>query len=258
MSQNPLQLDSTNEPRFASHTMHIPSNPVFPQEIFDHILDHLSDDYEILATCSLVCRAWLPSCRYHFFSDIRLVDGTWPVFLDYDLTRHARAVKLIASDSLSDLLEHKFPNVTFLLFHLGKRPRNKAPNLSITFPAVTTLEISTAIEFHEVAEVVCSFPDLQSLTLGPVIYPTDSSCDLSSLCLAPSLHALTINYAASTFQSFAEWFIAMKSPPPLQVVRINWVSCVPQDLEHATRFLLGIGPALHHLQLLLGSSCSYL
>lgn len=43
-----------------------------PQELVDHIVDHLHDDPLTLNSCSLVCHAWLPTSRLHLFSKISL------------------------------------------------------------------------------------------------------------------------------------------------------------------------------------------
>ncbi|KAF8802719.1 hypothetical protein BYT27DRAFT_7111750 [Phlegmacium glaucopus] len=43
-----------------------------PQELVDHIIDHLHDDQLALSNCARVCQAWLPTSRLHFFSKISL------------------------------------------------------------------------------------------------------------------------------------------------------------------------------------------
>ncbi|KAF8893617.1 hypothetical protein BD779DRAFT_1669880 [Infundibulicybe gibba] len=43
-----------------------------PQELTDHIIDHLHSDFSSLKSCSLVCRKWLPTSRYHIFHKISL------------------------------------------------------------------------------------------------------------------------------------------------------------------------------------------
>ncbi|KAF8149395.1 hypothetical protein B0H34DRAFT_733595 [Crassisporium funariophilum] len=48
------------------------SPPRLPQELIDHILDHLHDDSVALNNCALVCQAWLPTSRLHLFSKISL------------------------------------------------------------------------------------------------------------------------------------------------------------------------------------------
>lgn len=46
--------------------------PRLPQELVDHIVDHLHDDPITLNSCSLVCHAWLPTSRLHLFAKISL------------------------------------------------------------------------------------------------------------------------------------------------------------------------------------------
>jgi hypothetical protein len=46
--------------------------PTLVPEITDEIIDHLHDDIPPLATCSLTCRDWLHSSRYHMFADLKL------------------------------------------------------------------------------------------------------------------------------------------------------------------------------------------
>jgi hypothetical protein len=48
------------------------ASPHLPQELVDHIIDHLHDDPSALKKCAHVCRAWLPTSRFHFFSKISL------------------------------------------------------------------------------------------------------------------------------------------------------------------------------------------
>jgi hypothetical protein len=39
--------------------------PTFPAELTDRIIDFLHSDKDALSSCSLVCKSWLPSSRYH-------------------------------------------------------------------------------------------------------------------------------------------------------------------------------------------------
>jgi hypothetical protein len=48
------------------------SSSHLPQELVDHIIDHLHDDPVALSNCARVCRGWLPTSRHHFFSKISL------------------------------------------------------------------------------------------------------------------------------------------------------------------------------------------
>lgn len=48
-------------------------NTRLPVELWDNIIDHLWDDRESLAACSIVCRAWRPSVHTHLFHTVALV-----------------------------------------------------------------------------------------------------------------------------------------------------------------------------------------
>lgn len=39
-------------------------------ELQDRILDSLHDSKKDLSTCSIVCKSWLPTCRFHLFSEV--------------------------------------------------------------------------------------------------------------------------------------------------------------------------------------------
>lgn len=51
----------------------------FPQELFDHIIDHLHDHKDSLCQSSLVCRDWVPASSYHLFDVF-----AWPPCKDRD------------------------------------------------------------------------------------------------------------------------------------------------------------------------------
>ena len=44
---------------------------LLPGETVDNIFDHLYDDIPTLSASSLVCRAWVSSCRYHLFHTLK-------------------------------------------------------------------------------------------------------------------------------------------------------------------------------------------
>ncbi|KAJ6480119.1 hypothetical protein C8R45DRAFT_1076303 [Mycena sanguinolenta] len=57
----------------------------YPSELHDYILDHLHNDKHTLFACSLVCRAWNASSRYHLFQNactIRVHHGNFREFCE--------------------------------------------------------------------------------------------------------------------------------------------------------------------------------
>lgn len=49
---------------------------LIPQEMYDLIIEQLSDNSSTLAACSLTCRAWEPSARLHLFRTLRVPEDT--------------------------------------------------------------------------------------------------------------------------------------------------------------------------------------
>jgi hypothetical protein len=50
-------------------------------ELQDRILDSLHDSKKDLSTCSIVCKSWLPTCRYHLFAEV-IYNPKFARFLD--------------------------------------------------------------------------------------------------------------------------------------------------------------------------------
>ncbi|KAL6309336.1 hypothetical protein BKA93DRAFT_353108 [Sparassis latifolia] len=88
----------------------IPHAPTFPPELCDMVIDYLYDNEPALEACSLVCRAWLQSTRYHLFHTVRTresIEGRGASNLSRILSkRHAKGIlpnihelRILASDS---------------------------------------------------------------------------------------------------------------------------------------------------------------
>ncbi|KAF8801108.1 hypothetical protein BYT27DRAFT_7198706 [Phlegmacium glaucopus] len=50
-------------------------------ELHDRILDHLHDSKKDLSVCSVVCKSWLPTCRFHLFAEV-IYNPEFARFLD--------------------------------------------------------------------------------------------------------------------------------------------------------------------------------
>ena len=51
------------------------SSPVLPIELYERVIDHLSQDRNALITCMLVCRAWCPRSRFHLNTSVTLASS---------------------------------------------------------------------------------------------------------------------------------------------------------------------------------------
>lgn len=60
-------------------------------ELQDRILDNLHDSKKDLSTCSIVCKSWLPTCRFHLFAQV-VYNPDFARFLDSSI----HAINLIA------------------------------------------------------------------------------------------------------------------------------------------------------------------
>ncbi|KAK0214982.1 hypothetical protein IW262DRAFT_1277880 [Armillaria fumosa] len=60
-----------------------------PIELCNLMIDHLHDSKPYLFACSLVCRAWIPECRFHLFHNLRLCRDTADAFFQLFESSHA-------------------------------------------------------------------------------------------------------------------------------------------------------------------------
>ncbi|KAJ6616521.1 hypothetical protein B0H10DRAFT_1398195 [Mycena sp. CBHHK59/15] len=92
------KMKQRRNPLFTNPTFSLSHNICdrFPSELHDQIIDHLHNDKHSLANCSLVCKAWLTSARYHLFqnaSTIRIHRKNFPQF--YELLATGRLSEYI-------------------------------------------------------------------------------------------------------------------------------------------------------------------
>ncbi len=62
---------------------------ILPTELCNLIIDHLHDSKPSLFACSLVCRAWVPECRFHLFHKVVLYRDTADLFFQLFESPHA-------------------------------------------------------------------------------------------------------------------------------------------------------------------------
>ena len=63
-----LEFMNSTEKSLSPLPVHL-STRVAP-ELQDRILDNLHDSKKDLSTCSIVCKSWLPTCRFHLFAQV--------------------------------------------------------------------------------------------------------------------------------------------------------------------------------------------
>lgn len=56
----------------STHAQALSGSP--PPELIDAVIDQLCEDVDVLTACALTSSSWLPTSRYHLFSDVFLED----------------------------------------------------------------------------------------------------------------------------------------------------------------------------------------
>ncbi|SJL13806.1 uncharacterized protein ARMOST_17254 [Armillaria ostoyae] len=172
---------------------------MLPAELCNLIIDHLHDSKPSLLACSLVCRAWIPECRFHLFHNLRLCRDTADTFFQLFESPHATLASahireldvaqntVIRGGSLEgDLLEglafqgvltrcpaDVFEHVQKLsVTWVGWWTLTGAERLSIghIFKNVTELALWTVVfqTDEELQALVASFPPLEVLSLRAI------------------------------------------------------------------------------------------
>lgn len=146
---------------------------MLPQELVDHIIDHLHQDIPTLGACTLVCRSWLDTTRLHKFATVTLDNrqakhrsfATCPVAAPYVRT-------LRVTDTWSTALEHELSGCIGLhsldLFNIT------IPTLSDswpTFPLLKSLAVNLSeIDWTDLVHFLYRFPRLSSLSITNSAY----------------------------------------------------------------------------------------
>jgi len=249
------------------------TTPTIPLELVDIILDYAHNDLPLLTACSLVCRAWFPSARYHIFYSASLDAQNAPFFarlLDAPLSTIPHFIRRIeAKDTYEGerWLSSLFPRLSVL-------PALTSVSIASSFDTTfsedtlsTLASFDTLVElkltecafedFAQVQKLLCSLPVLERLHLEAdwpeprQITPTDES---------PSPR-LTEVYLRCEASHVLEWLMMAPQVAPVSKLTLHGVDA--DDLPTLTRYLQALGPALTHLTIFPSGSlydvlCSHL
>ena len=146
------------------------SNPRFPPELLDHVIDHLQDTRDALESCCLVSKSQIPRARKHLFAHVRLrtakdlqsLKSTFPDPLTSPVYHtQILSIEFLPVGAATDAEEggwiptrYTRPPTSLIPFH-GFSPALKPPHLD--FPAVLASDVFSPIY---------SFPLLEDLCVG--------------------------------------------------------------------------------------------
>lgn len=179
-----------------------------PPEITDRILDLLYNDHATLRSCSLVCKEWLPSSRFHIFDTLELPDLS---------TQH----------KFADLLEST-PEIGGYLRTLDIKFLDKHPFICEQFSNLTTLTITTPDDFGpNFAALISCFPRLKHLALRHCFFATD---DLpKSANFTGSIESLNLDNVQFSLVGFIDWAVAVDLFPNVHTFVYNNAFSQDQD-----------------------------
>lgn len=209
-AEAPTVLEFNTGRQHQDHELPALAAPIFPQETFDHIIDHLHDDVDTLRKCALVCRSWASSTSYHLFYYL-----CWPLCPHSLIPARLLKKKELNVEERCPYGRKHEPAVLLTLLSTMRSPRcyNNIRDLHIhfatVFPFMERLEIPTERDFaappieawatvQELLALVAFLPQLRSLELSVLRIRELSQSDLvAPLCPKRSLTALTIDSTIS-------------------------------------------------------------
>ncbi|KAJ7180996.1 hypothetical protein C8R46DRAFT_1211282 [Mycena filopes] len=235
-----------------------------PQEILDLVFAQFPTDRvgkRTVAQFGLVCRNWLPSSRYRFFSDVDINDRSIKPFLDvvaqspFPIPTFIRSLGLSPSGleqklDVAEFLQNMKPfgQVTTLRITMTEALLDRSYTiLGNTLSSVTTLVLRhVLLPVHSILLAVSTFSALKSLVLDWV----NPSYDLDDLAATsyhfpPHWDSLTVDLNTRP-DPFFQALLALPRPPIFSSLSLRGV--YPTDGSHFGRYLAHVGDALHYIR----------
>ena len=242
---------------------------ILPAELTDRVIDHLHSDKNALATCSLVCKTWLPASRYHFFQaiDIRLTDNNVYSFAELmdspasTLFAHRLEVEIFpisndnddpySASSILGAISHHLSRLKIRSLSFTCVEWDIDENLEAIFGCFATISILYLEDVlflvpDQFIQFITSFLSLKELYLGGTTLKTQDIAHIIPFTLSPPLHTVDLILHDWKLHS-TTWFLSAVQFPPLRSLHISWIE--DEDLDVVQTVLKSLGPSIHHLDL---------
>lgn len=247
---------------------------IFPPEIIDAIVDYLHNDKMALLACSL-CRDFIPSSRYHLFSEIIIQPRTTDLFILLDLLSSPHGHIAPYARRLV------FDNITKFIYCYGVEDVAHAirniPRLTSCLPFVKSLRISNTdfeqvpqeitthlvshlrhfrdlhlnslhfYRFSEFVDLVSAFSSLETIYIKRLTWTHNGRTVLSLRRASPKLtwHIKAVRRGGN-LSDLAEWLNAHE---PIPIVRsLYYDAGCAKEADFIGRLLQRTAPSLRHLQ----------
>ncbi|KAJ7762495.1 hypothetical protein B0H16DRAFT_1529024, partial [Mycena metata] len=234
-----------------------PAAQNLPAEVVDHILDGNRGDRRSLTSSSLVCKAWLPSSRYHLFSEFDVYVGKkFLKLLHHPLCTFIYCIRtitlylgqpdasgIVALDDEVVTRLAKLMHVSSLriLNHRGLIAKPTLALLASTFGGVETLRLENAFaSANDVIEFVASFPKLKTLDFYPYCHGSTPATFPSTL---PPSKLSRVQLHGPFFDR--SWFVEH----PAHISALALTNVKSNDLGKVEELLTALAPDLRDLSM---------
>lgn len=166
--------------------------PAIPQELVDTIIDHSHSDRQLLGTCALVCRSWVPPSRYHLFNYIAIRKENATALLD--LLQSQLITFLPYLQGLTFFCNADEPTDAPRIWHIA----SVLPQLLAHCPLLSVRSITFKVDCD--AEDGCRHTHLLSDQESELLTNLPSSCPNVT-----SLHLDSVRFVSAFFESLSKF-----------------------------------------------------
>ena len=251
--------------------------PVIPQELSDMILDFLHDDVATLCSAGLVCKSWVPTSRFHLFSEVlfspwygthvfelmRAEYSTVPPYVrslnisgssDVNFVRHVdetiRRLPLLSNLKTLHLVDI---NMTILTLVAKKKLTALLQNLttlnlycckvrnyfSLYLDSFATLEQFETV--NQAIDFIAAAQCLEDITLEGV--HCSESCNYSSQAIVPPLRRIMFR---TPLDNIMDWICRCHPTPSVRSLEIRRID-KDNEITIICKFIRHLGSALENL-----------
>ncbi|KAJ7599072.1 hypothetical protein C8J56DRAFT_181475 [Mycena floridula] len=224
--------------------------PVFPQEVFDIIIDSGCSDRAFLATCALVCSDWVSSSRYHLFRAITLAednDHKWLAMLNGAtflhkvhhvniISKHKRRPQWTLNQYFEAFDHPGFDSIRSLSLTAGSVMGGTIP----AFTNITVLELERVHfpEYETIFSFCSSFNSLVTLSL--ILVVSDGDChpeptDHAHMSLSSQFRSLCLDLSGIPAEFVLAWLTNLV--PPLMLSQLTVSNLLSRNIPAVAQLI---------------------
>jgi hypothetical protein len=231
-----------------------------PLELIDAIFEHLTDDKSVLATCCLVCKAWIHPSRRHLFNVVDLNQRNAIGLLKPSSTTtspispYIRRLRLVGNFP-SSLWNATFPRLR-LLENLRSLTITSLQLPWYTVPGAVVSNCNTVVRLHldsvqfitfaQLSQIICTFRGLNTLILTRSNW---SWPDPPSPSISPPPNLCALEMRDCNWVTVLQWLLSLDHIPTLHTLYLHGGHRHQGDTSAQSGFLQALSPRLETLLL---------